>query len=275
MVNGVAIYFFSLLMSTLYNQIILGDCLEIMPNLETKIDAIITDPPYGITNSDWDEKFDLGKYWKTVYHLCKSTHILFAAQPFTTDLINSDRRHFRYSLVWKKASPVGFLGANKRPLRIHEDICIFGQGKSKYNPQKTLGKPYKQSQHSTTVIYGKHQRVSTINKGDRYPTSVLEFPLKNQERGLHPTQKPLELLRWLVRTYTDLGDVILDPFVGSGTTCLAALQEGRRFVGIERNSVYHQKALVRLASQANAPQELVAQKELLGVKLPPVQLSLF
>ena len=229
-----------------------GDCFEMMDQIEPQsVDAIITDPPYGTTALPWDQKLDLDAWWKAAGRVIKPSGVIvmFSAQPFTTDLINSNRKQFRYELVWRKSMASGFLDANRRPMRIHENILVFSQhyrrsndGKRAavtYNPQFTIGKPYKKGQRKIQAAHYSWTGDSPAKDyGDRrFPVDVLDFPNGNHN-SLHPTQKPLDLLRWLVLTYTNPGEMVLDPFAGSGTTLVACKETGRRGLGIERDRNY-------------------------------------
>jgi site-specific DNA-methyltransferase (adenine-specific) len=231
-----------------------ADCFKQMQQLEDdSIDALITDPPYGLTNLRWDTKIDWPLFWNEAHRVCKqeAVIVLFSQQPFTTDLIASNRRAFRYELIWHKSNAVGWLSAKHRPLRAHENILVFAPRfqNSTYNPQKEMGfKPYRTTSRGIALHYGKRRQAGTTAvslSGERFPRSVLRFSNSNRP-SLHPTQKPLELLLWLVRTYSKAGDVVLDPFMGSGTTGCACLQTGRGFIGIEREEEYFQAAEMRL-----------------------------
>jgi site-specific DNA-methyltransferase (adenine-specific) len=240
-----------------------GDAIEFMRTLEGgSVDAIITDPPYGTTQLEWDKPVDWSTFWAEAYRACKpnAVQIVFSAQPFTTDLINSNRKRFRYEIIWPKTTVTGFLDANRRPLRAHEVITVFAaitKG-STYNPQKTVGVPYVTVRLDKTAHhYGSHEGATTVSDGSRYPVSVL--PALGSEAGsLHPTQKPTELMAWLVRTYTNPGDLILDPFAGSGSTGVAAIKEGRRFIGSELDENYHAIALKRLEAAYQQPRLMEA-----------------
>lgn len=235
-----------------------GDCMELLGTLpDHSVDAVITDPPYGTTNLQWDSPPPLLEWWQQLERVAKPEGVIvvFSAQPFTTDVITSNRQHFRYELIWQKTKAVGWLDANKRPLRSHENILVFckhfrGAKNAKistYNPQKTTGKPYRQHRRNEqpTAHYSQNTpRVSTVNDGDRHPTSVLTFP--HDRTSLHPTQKPIDLMRWLVRSYTNPGETVLDPYMGSGSSGHACIAEGRRFIGIERDRAYYDTARVRL-----------------------------
>jgi DNA modification methylase len=230
-----------------------GDCLERLRHVKTgSIDAVIADPPYGCTDLPWDQAVDWPRLWPELLRALKPTGVVafFAQQPFTTELINSQRRMFRYELVWQKSRVTGFLDANRRPLRAHESILLFAPRlhASTYNPQKTPGKPYGIKRHSASAHYGKQkQHITTTNAtGDRHPRSVLSFACVPLGEVKHPTQKPVDLLRWLVRTYTNPGDLVLDPFAGHATTGVACLAEGRTCLLIERDKNYAAAARRRL-----------------------------
>ncbi|MDQ3815423.1 MAG: site-specific DNA-methyltransferase [Armatimonadota bacterium] len=197
-------------------------------------------------------------WWPQVLRVCKeqAVIVLFSAQPFTTDLINSNRTCFRYELIWHKTLAAGWLDANRRPLRAHENILIFARKPigSTYNVQKEPGhKPYTTRHIGPVPHYGKQywESVSQSLSGERYPRSVLLFSNRktsknSQHRYLHPTQKPLELMQWLVRGYSNPGETVLDPFMGSGTTGAACLATGRKFIGIESDYSYYKVARARL-----------------------------
>ena len=227
-----------------------GDCCDIMRTLPpASVDAVITDPPYGTTDLSWDKPIDLDRFWIEVNRVAKETAVVvaFCAQPFTTRLINSNPKCFRYELVWEKARAVGFLDANKRPLRAHETLLIFVRKckGSTYNAQKTPGKPYISKGCGVAQHYRNKKKIASVNLGDRHPRSVLRFT--HDKRSLHPTQKPLELMRWIVASYTNAGDMVLDPYMGSGSTGEACQLLGRRFIGMERDEKHFATASARLA----------------------------
>ncbi len=234
------------------------------------IDLVVTDPPFATTNLAFDKaarknKIDWEAWWTEVHRVAKPTAVIccFAAQPFTTDLINSNRKFFRYDQVWQKTTPVGFLSANVRPLRSHETILVFcrqfgprrvKQGEhlvrvlqSVYNPQFTHGHApylhhYKESpasHYSATKALPSRQ-----NDGRRHPTSVLTYG--RDVPSTHPTAKPHQLLTWLLRTYSHPGQVVLDPFMGGGSAGVACAAEGRQFVGIEKDPTYFETARTRI-----------------------------
>lgn len=218
----------------------------VLPELGAdSVSSLITDPPYGNTLIEWDRTLDWRFFWRQIERICKQTSpmVLFSCGKFTNQLINSNPRHYRYELIWEKSNVVGFLDANHRPLRNHENILIFGRQfrKMTYNPQFIKGKVHTRAKG---VCSGKHysnpKRVMPGVRTDLYhPRSVLKFQNRTGgQRSLHPTQKPLELMRWLVRAYSNPGDTILEPFAGSGSTLLAAALEGRNAIGVEQSSEY-------------------------------------
>ncbi len=235
-----------------------GDCFEVFPTIpQGSIDALISDPPYGTTALAWDKSIDWPAFWEAALRVCseRAVIVLFAAQPFATDLINSNRRLFRYELIWHKSIAVGWLDARRRPLRAHENILVFARHlhASTYNPQMETGHtPYRRQakpDEALALHYGRGRKFTSGSPtGERYPRSVLHFPSRNGPI-LHPTQKPLALIEWLVKTYSYPGDTVLDPFMGSGTTGAACRETGRHFIGIEQDSAYFQGAESRLEAR--------------------------
>lgn len=226
-----------------------------LPQLEaSSVDLVVADLPYGQTHNKWDSCVPLDRLWPELLRVAKENAavVLFAQGMFTVALMESQPRLWRYNLVWNKHTPTGFLNAKRMPLRVHEDICVFYRKLPTYNPQKTSGHVRKQATRgagTTTTNYGRAEAPSVYDSTERYPTSILEFSpdRKGEFARVHPTQKPVELLRWLVRTYSNPGDVVLDCCMGSGTAGEAALLEGRRFVGIELDSTYFSVAEKRIA----------------------------
>ena len=236
--------------STLY----LGDCFEILPNLKINADALISDPPFGITACNWDVALPLDHFWEIVACKTKPTAncVLFGCGRFTVDLVNSNRKWYRYDLIWLKNNKVGFLNANKMPLRNHESIMVFGQpgfrDVATYNPQKSPGgRAGIKVNNLRSGIYTCEGRYRSVSDGTLHPCSVLPFDSdKSKHPGQHPTQKPLALMEFLVKSYSDEGDIVIDPFMGSGTTGVAALQNNRRFIGIEKERQYFDVACQRI-----------------------------
>lgn len=229
-----------------------GDCLEVMALFpDSSIDLILADPPYGTTHLAWDSIIPFDKMWESFDRILKYSKlsILMAKQPFTTLLGYSNIKNLRYELIWSKSGGGEFLNANRKPLPRHENILIFYSKQPTYNPQKTKGSPYT---CTSTGVGATTKDVTvigweTVNIGDRFPISVLKY--KN-DIGFHPTQKPVALMEYLIRTYTNPDELILDNTMGSGTTLVAAQNEGRRAVGIEINEEYCKIAVERLRQRS-------------------------
>lgn len=226
------------------NNIYLGNCLELMEYVQDKsIDAIICDLPFGYTANKWDEILPFDKMWSAYERIIKpdGNIILFSAGMFTHRLALSNERLYRYELIWKKSKCGSPLTAKYMPMKKHENILVFGNSAAKYNPQLKEGTPYKRNytpNKKNNMQYG-IKGVETDNNGTRHPGSVLEFNQKwRRQDQLHPTQKPVELMCWLVRSYTNPGDIVLDNCCGCGSTCVAALLEGRNFIGMDINEEY-------------------------------------
>lgn len=221
------------------NKVFNQDCLEGMKLLPSGcIDLVLTDPPYGISELHWDKKINLNTFWKEIRRITKnnSAIIMTATQPYATDIINEARDIFRYDLIWEKTMPVGGANANRMPLRTHENILIFYNKLPKFFPQFQKGNKYTKKRPAGFTegsVYGHFKRsYKSENPGLRYPTSIIKFSNGNNKVE-HPTQKPLDLCEYLIKTYSNKGDLILDPFSGSGTILLAALKNERNFIGFE------------------------------------------
>lgn len=226
----------------------LGDCLKILPTLpDASIDFILTDPPYGTTACKWDTVIPFEPMWKELKRVIKPNGAiaLFGSEPFSSALRMSNIKQFKYDWVWKKSNGGGFLNANRQPLKRHENVSIFYKKQTNYTPQKFSGKPYSYRRGAAGETT-KDQSVAgwvTKNDGDRYPTSVLDF---SNQTGLHPTQKPVALLEYLIKTYTLEGETVLDFTMGSGSTGVACKNLGRKFIGIEHDEKYFQIAKDRI-----------------------------
>jgi site-specific DNA-methyltransferase (adenine-specific) len=237
-------------MIELYN----GDCLEVMDSLiekGIKVNAIITDPPYGSTACKWDSIIPFDEMWKRLNALIipKGNIVLFGNGIFSYKLALSNEKRFRYELIWKKSKCGSPLTAKYMPLKKHENILVFGQSASVYNPQMTEGTPYKRNYTPNKINNMEYgiAGVQTDNKGTRYPISILDFPQKwRRQDQLHPTQKPVELLEYLVKTYSNENDLILDFTMGSGTTGVACKNLNRQFIGIELDKNYFEIAKSRI-----------------------------
>ena len=235
----------------------LGDCLELMKNIPAgSVDMVLCDLPYGITRNKWDSIIPLDRLWERYKRVIKENGaiVLFSAEPFTSLLITSNIKWFRYDLIWYKTQGSDFLNANRKPLRAHENICVFYKKQPTYNAQKTDGKPYKaKSGKTTSSNFGKFNgNQHTENKdGKRYPLSVLRFSGKHNKGKQHPTQKPTDLLEWLIKTYTNDGETVLDNCMGSGSTGVACVNTNRHFIGIELDENYFNVAKKRIESVAD------------------------
>lgn len=231
--------------------LMLGDCLERMKEIpDNSVDAVICDPPYGTTACKWDSVIPFEAMWDQIKRVCKpvSTVVMTASQPFTSTLIYSNIKDFKYNWVWYKNLPTNYPNANRRPLTKHEDICVwqFG-GKQFYNPQKTTGhKPTNSAKGCSQGSIYRGSNVRDYDGGDttRYPTTVIDFI--KCERGLHPTQKPVALMEYLIKTYTNDGETVLDFTMGSGTTGVACANLNRKFIGIEMDEKYFNIAKERI-----------------------------
>jgi len=236
--------------------LMLGDCLERMREIpDGSVDMVLADLPYGTTQCRWDIVIPLEALWEHYWRVLKPTGVvvLFAAQPFTSKVVCSAIDHFKYEWVWRKPKGTGHLNAKKQPLRDKEDILVFYRKQCTYNPQLTPGTPYKNkagkdhaATSSQTDSYGSYTNFRNPNEGFRYPKQVLEFGVVERDT-LHPTQKPVPILEYLVKTYTNEGDLVLDNTMGSGSTGVAALQTGRCFVGVEKEPAYFEVAAERLS----------------------------
>ena len=223
------------------NRIIEGDCLEVMKNIPNKsIDMILCDLPYGTTQNKWDSIIDLDDLWKEYKRVIKDNGVIILTSHgiFTAKLILSNEKWFKYKLVWEKSKATNFLNAKKQPLRKHEDICVFYKKQPTYNPQMRDGIPYDKGirKNQLTGSYGDFKPVHVVSDGKRYPTDVIYFKTAESEGPVfHATQKPVELGRYLIRTFTNEGDIVLDNACGSGSFLVSAVLENRKYIGIEKN----------------------------------------
>lgn len=233
----------------LYN----GDCLEVMDKLieeGVKVDAIITDPPYGTTACKWDSVIPFDKMWERLNKIVKDNGaiVLFGSQPFTSNLVSSNIKSFKYEWVWDKNNASNYPLAKKQPLKIHENIVVFSNSSHKYFPQGLI--PYNKikKRGSTAKHFGDNGSLKTSNFQEftNYPKSILYFTKTKSDKGMHPTQKPVDLLEYLIKTYTNEGETVLDFTMGSGSTGVAALNTNRNFIGIELDKDYYDIAVNRL-----------------------------
>ena len=239
-------------MYKLYN----GDCLEIMDRLieeGVKVDCVITDLPYGITaRNKWDNIIPLNIMWEKLNNLVKEngTVALFCSQPFTTKLINSNLNSFKYEWIWEKNNSTGFMNANKIPLRKHENIAIFYKKQCTYNPQGLIPCNKINKRGKVGLNYNDVNSNEYIQKYTNYPTQILKFSY-DKER-FHPTQKPVDLLEYLIKTYTNENELVLDFTMGSGACGVACMNTNRRFIGIELDENYFNIAKDRIENAINS-----------------------
>lgn len=230
-------------------QLMNGDCLELLQGLDdASIDLVLADPPYGTTDHRWDSVLPFEQLWGQLLRVTRenSAIVMTACQPFTTKLINSNPDLFRYTWVWVKPQGVDPLNSRRRPLNNIEDVVVFYKKLPTYNPQFSRGKPYTRKPTGRVKLWGSTDCPNTSTgspDGRRYPKRTLHF---GQERGYHPTQKPVLLMEYLIRTYTNLGERVLDFSMGSGSTGVAAVQAGRDFVGMELDEAFYDMACNRI-----------------------------
>lgn len=237
------------------NNVYHGDCFDLMKLIpQSSIDLIFSDPPYNTTKCKWDTPFSLEEMWENYNRILKPNGviILFAQTPFDKVLGASNLKMLKYEWIWEKTQATGHLNAKKMPMKSHENILVFYKNKPTYNPQKTSGHIRKVSSAKNRAecierrnlkedyLYNKEfpDRVSGYDSTERYPRSVLKFPSDKQKSSLHPTQKPLALCEYIIKTYTNKGDVVLDNFTGSGRIPLAAKILNRNYIAIEKEEVY-------------------------------------
>ena len=226
---------------SMINNLFEEDCIECMKRIpDASIDMILCDLPYGMTQNKWDSYIPLDLLWEQYLRIIKPNGaiVLTSQGLFTAKLIISQQKYFKYKWIWEKSKPTNFLNAKKQPLRKHEDVCVFYKKQPTYHPQMTQGKPYNKGfrKNQLSGSYGDFQSVHVVSDGERYPTDIIYIKTAECEgEVVHPTQKPVELGRYFVRTYSEPGDVILDNTFGSGSFLVAALMEGRNFIGIEKN----------------------------------------
>ena len=238
-------------------QLIHGECLEEMKKIpDGSVDMVLCDLPYGTTQNKWDSVIPFAALWEQYKRICKGAVVLTAAQPFTSLLVVSNLQDFKYQWVWKKGNkPTGFLNAKKQPLRITEDVVVFYAAQPTYNPVMVQGAPChtrggggKQGKHQTDN-YGAFSKTETVGTA-KYPQTLIDIP--RDARKVHPTQKPVALMEYMVRTYSNEGDTILDNTMGSGTTGVACVNASRHFIGIEQDPGYFAIAERRIAEAQQA-----------------------
>lgn len=240
-------------------SLLFGDCLERMKEIpDGSVDMILTDPPYDTTACKWDSIIPLESMWAELKRIIKPNGacVLFSSQPFTTNLICSNMKCFKYSMVWKKSKCGSPLTAKYKPLTKHEDINVFSLHKKtlKYYPQMSEGKPYKRkfTENKVNNMGCGIKGVETDNNGTRHPTTILDYPQQwRRQDQVHPTQKPVDLLEYLIKTYTNENEVVLDFTFGSCSTGVACLNTNRKFLGVEMNEEYFNIAKDRIEKVLN------------------------
>lgn len=230
-----------------------GDCLELMKDIPDKsVDCIITDLPYGTTQCKWDTIIPFEPLWKQYNRIIKDNGavVLFGTEPFSSHLRLSNLKNYKYDWIWDKVKGTGFLNAKRQPMRNHELISVFYKKQCTYNPQKTYGHKMKKSYRSKdlqTDVYGEMKNDYTYESTERYPRSIQVFSTDTQNSSLHPTQKPVALIEYLIKTYTNDGELVFDSCMGSGTTGVACINTNRRFIGIELDNNYFDIAKERIS----------------------------
>lgn len=228
-----------------------GDCLELMEDISDKsIDLILCDLPYGTTQCKWDSVIPFDDLWKQYNRIIKDRGaiVLFGVEPFSSALRMSNIKNYKYDWIWEKKQGTNQLNAKIQPLRKHENICVFYKKHPTYNPQMEEGSPYTINRNTQTELYNAQKPSNTVNTGTRYPTTILRFSRELKNR-FHPTQKPVALLEYLIKTYTNEGDIILDNCMGSGSTGVACINTNREFIGMELDENYYKIACERLGAQ--------------------------
>lgn len=225
-----------------------GDCLDLLPSLEdASVNMVLCDLPYGTTHCDWDAVIPFPPLWEEYERIVKEDGaiVLTASQPFTAEVVKSNPALFRYELIWRKNRPTGFLDANRKPLKIHESVLVFYKKQPTYNPQFGIGRPYVKKPGTNPEVYNDCERIDSLNDGRRYPLSVIEADVEPRGNG-HPTGKPVSLFEYLLRTFTNEGDLVLDNCLGGGTTAVACEENKRRWVGMELEEKYCALTVKRL-----------------------------
>jgi len=242
-------------MSTPLRVLLLGDCLEKMKEIaDGSVDMVMADLPYGTTACKWDSVIPFEPLWAAYRRVCKKNAaiVLTASQPFTSALVMNNPTQFKHEWIWHKSKSGSAFTAKVRPMAKHESVLVFGRGRITYNPQMKEGEPYSRTRRPPPINnhglgLGRNGDSTTVNTGTRYPDSVIFFQQKwRRQDQLHPTQKPVALMEYLIRTYTNEGQTVLDNAMGSGTTGVACVNTGRRFIGIERDEAYFAIAKKRI-----------------------------
>ena len=239
------------------NIIYHGDCIEVMKILpDSSVDMVLTDPPYGTTQNKWDTVVDMDAFWKEIKRVTKknSAILIFTQMPFTATVVMSNPKMFRYEWICEKANATGFLNARRMPMKCHENVLVFYGKLPVYHPIMEHGKPYRRGmEDKNSSNYNAVKRLRSGNPtGTRFPRDVLKVSWRSAfGKTLHPTQKPVSLCDYFIKTYSNKGDIILDPFIGSGTTAVAAINTERKYIGFEKDDKYFEVAKNRLEKLTN------------------------
>lgn len=226
-----------------------GDCLELMKDIPDKsVDMILCDLPYGTTACKWDSVIPFEPLWEQYKRIVKDNGAicLFGSEPFATELRHSNLKMYRYDWIWEKEQGANFMLCKYQPYKVHEIISVFSKNRHTYNPQMVKGKPYISGKGTSGDITRNVRKIQTKNSGTRYPRSIQRFNTDKGKGSLHPTQKPVALLEYLIKTYTNEGETVLDNCMGSGSTGVACINTNRKFIGIELDKQYFNIAQQRI-----------------------------
>jgi len=230
-----------------------GDCLELMKDVpDQSVDMILCDLPYGTTKNKWDSAIPLEPLWEQYKRICKGAIVLTAQPPFDKQLGASNLGALKYEWIWRKSKPTGHLNAKLQPMKEHENVLVFYEKQPTYNPQGLVKKPVPtiRKGRNNGANYGKSDK-DALQEFENYPRSVLDIP--SEGKTVHPTQKPVALMEYLILTYTNEGDVVLDNTMGSGTTGVACMNTGRKFIGMEQDAKYFEIAQKRIHDSIDLP----------------------
>lgn len=230
------------------------DCLEGLKEIpDRSVDLIVTDPPYGTTSCSWDTIIPYDSLWPQYIRVLKpgAACLIFGSEPFSTLTRASNLSAFKHDWIWEKEQGANFMNVKYQPYKVHETISVFFCDKKHYFPQMSTGRPYISGKGTSGDITGNVVKTQTKNNGTRYPRSVIRFNTDKAKGSLHPTQKPVALIEYLIKTYSEPGAVVLDTFMGSGTTAVACIRTGRNYIGYELDPKYHAIALERIAAEVS------------------------
>lgn len=239
-------------MNDIYHRDCLCGGLQSIP--DNSVDMVLTDPPYCTTQNKWDSAVDMNLFWKEIKRVTKehSAILLFSQMPFTATAVMSNPKMFRYEWICEKYNPTGFLNAKRMPMKCHENVLVFYNKLPTYNPQMIQGKAHSRGgTDRQSKNYGSYSDTKRCTSNMYYPRDVIKVNWQDSIRGLHPTQKPVSLCEYFIKTYSNKGDIILDPFIGSGTTAVAAINTERKYIGFEKDDKYFEVAKNRLDKLTN------------------------